>query len=492
MGPRIYPSFQDTNTTAKGSFILTLTNIYLNNIQVTVNGILRDVEYSNLNGYYTTNININDVVTILLTSTPNNYYKMLNVIRRDYTTDDVSGDYGIFDTSISNNNSFDTTGLTVTFTATTSNASYNFEYRISASVMAGTPSPTATPTPSSTPTATPTPTITPTPTPTPTPTSTPIPVPEEGKYVLAANDNTGLYVSSDSGTTFTLITSSTGRTWNGVSMSQSGQYMLASNFNEKILKSSNYGITWSEPTYINRGFPGRKGNFTSCFVSKDGRYQIVGTHSEGFRYTGGTYWVSNNYGSSFNWEIAVDYNSVYDQAVVCSNSNLTPYAAFTTFTGGAYGVVMSGNNLYPPYGLWGDADTSSSGDIWVAITSPNAYSQGVYVSPSPGGWSTYINTNNGTYTTNPRICVSSNASIMLVSAYNQNVYLSTDSGYTFNTIASLGIKNYEDVAISSSGTLMYVAVSSSGNLYKSINGGSTWTTISSVGTGEWKRIATNK
>ena len=151
MGPRIYPSFQDTNTTAKGSFILTLTNIYLNNIQVTVNGILRDVEYSNLNGYYTTNININDVVTILLTSTPNNYYKMLNVIRRDYTTDDVSGDYGIFDTLISNNNSFDTTGLTVTFTATTSNASYNFEYRISASVMAGTPGPTATPTPTPTP-----------------------------------------------------------------------------------------------------------------------------------------------------------------------------------------------------------------------------------------------------------------------------------------------------------------------------------------------------
>jgi len=151
MGPRIYPSYQDTNTTANGSLILSLLNLYLNNIQVTVNGILRDVEYSNLNGIYTTNININDVVSILLTSTPTNYYKMLNIIRRDYTTDDVVGNYGIFDTSISNNNSFDTTGLTVTFTATTSNASYNFEYRISASVMQGTPSPTTTPTPTPTP-----------------------------------------------------------------------------------------------------------------------------------------------------------------------------------------------------------------------------------------------------------------------------------------------------------------------------------------------------
>jgi len=41
MGPRIYPSQQDTNTTAKGSFILTLSNTYINDIQVTVNSILK-------------------------------------------------------------------------------------------------------------------------------------------------------------------------------------------------------------------------------------------------------------------------------------------------------------------------------------------------------------------------------------------------------------------------------------------------------------------
>lgn len=151
MGPRIYPSQQDTNLTAKGSFILTLSNTYINDIQVSVNGLLRDIEYSNLNGYYTTNININDVVTILLRSNPTNYYKTINVLRRDYTTDEVAGNNGIMDTSISNNNSFSTTGLTVTFTATTLNYSYNFEYRISASIMSGTPTPTPTPSPTPTP-----------------------------------------------------------------------------------------------------------------------------------------------------------------------------------------------------------------------------------------------------------------------------------------------------------------------------------------------------
>jgi uncharacterized delta-60 repeat protein len=151
MGPRIYPSQQDTNLTAKGSFILTLSNTFINDIQVSVNGLLRDVEYSNLNGYYTTNIDINDIVTILLRSNPTNYYKTINILRRDYTTDEVSGNNGIVDTSISNNNSFSTTGLTATFTATTLNYSYNFEYRISASIIAGTPTPTPTPSPTPTP-----------------------------------------------------------------------------------------------------------------------------------------------------------------------------------------------------------------------------------------------------------------------------------------------------------------------------------------------------
>jgi len=105
-----------------------------------------------LNGFYTTNININDVVTILLRSTPTNYYKTIDVIRRDYTTDEVAGNAGIVETLISNNNSFSTTGLTVTFTATTLNYSYNFEYRIGASIMAGTPTPTPTPSPTPTPT----------------------------------------------------------------------------------------------------------------------------------------------------------------------------------------------------------------------------------------------------------------------------------------------------------------------------------------------------
>jgi hypothetical protein len=133
MGPRIYPSQQDTNLTAKGSLILTTSTA--NSIEIYVNSTIVNKQFSIINGLYSYGINIGDVVTI--TSIVN---KSFNVTRKDYTTDDNNGNSGIVDTFI--------TGVTnvssFTFTATTSPSSYNFEYLIS---MTPTPTPTPTPLP---------------------------------------------------------------------------------------------------------------------------------------------------------------------------------------------------------------------------------------------------------------------------------------------------------------------------------------------------------
>jgi len=149
MTARIYPSYQDTNLTAKGILILSISS----NVSLYVNNNLINQEYSTVNGLYSYNVNINDVVTIVPSSTT-----LIEVIRRDYTTDDNNADNGITNTTI--------TGITATgytFTATTVNSGYNFEYLIEVDPQP----PTATPTP--TPTNTPTPTTTTTPTPSPTP-----------------------------------------------------------------------------------------------------------------------------------------------------------------------------------------------------------------------------------------------------------------------------------------------------------------------------------
>ena len=132
MGPRIYPSYQDTNTNAKGSLIVNFDELTASdgqtNYTVTVNGILRVLEYNNSSGLYSTYLNINDVVSFGINSDPPSLNKYYNLSRLDYTTDDTNGNTGLVYTAITG--STGTSVTSITFTATTSPASYNFEYRI--------------------------------------------------------------------------------------------------------------------------------------------------------------------------------------------------------------------------------------------------------------------------------------------------------------------------------------------------------------------------
>lgn len=136
MGPRVYPSYQDTNLTSNGSFILSFYGFNYYNVEIYVNNNITNKQYTDVNGFYTYKINSGDVVTII---GPGSW--SINLIRRDYTTDDTSGDNGIIDTSITGT----TTVGSYTFTATTIPSSYNFEYR--ATIMDFAPTPTPTPTP---------------------------------------------------------------------------------------------------------------------------------------------------------------------------------------------------------------------------------------------------------------------------------------------------------------------------------------------------------
>lgn len=160
MGPRIYPSQQDTNTTAKGSLIMSI-DIWIDNVEIYINNNIWNKQYSVIQGLYSIPINLGDVIKI-----ESSEFFSINLNRYDYTTDDSNGDNGIKNTFIN----YSATNNSYTFTATTLNSSYNFEYRSIISYPGPTPTPTVTPTP--TPTSTPTPTATATPTVTPTPTPT--------------------------------------------------------------------------------------------------------------------------------------------------------------------------------------------------------------------------------------------------------------------------------------------------------------------------------
>jgi|LauGreDrversion4_2_1035121.scaffolds.fasta_scaffold204670_2 uncharacterized delta-60 repeat protein len=116
--------------------------------QVFVNSVARDYQFTDINNYYSTFAFVGDIVRFLVLcsgSTPS-----VNIVRKDYTTDDENGDSGIKYTSITPTFNIVSTDIySYTFTASTRPDAYNFHYIVDIQ--------TTTPTPTPTPTMTPTP-----------------------------------------------------------------------------------------------------------------------------------------------------------------------------------------------------------------------------------------------------------------------------------------------------------------------------------------------
>jgi hypothetical protein len=162
----------------RGSLLISYSepnaNTYTTYVTVLVNGADRQVTHNDIDNLYSTYIYSGDVVNVKITTTSN--VNSLDVIRRDYTTDDQGGDNGIRDTFITGTTGNSVGGFyQITFTAEPDILDYNFEYLVDAITsfpVTPTPTPTITNTPSVTPTNTVTPSITPSITPTNTPTNT--------------------------------------------------------------------------------------------------------------------------------------------------------------------------------------------------------------------------------------------------------------------------------------------------------------------------------
>lgn len=122
-----------------GSLIIDLKGQNYNNLYpyytVFVNGVLRYSHSKESEELYSTHLNLNDVVNL-------NFYKYsgitsdIGIYRKDYTTEDSFGNFGITNTKIYYSKA-STTGFSYTFTATTLDNSYNFEYRVLSTTYSG-------------------------------------------------------------------------------------------------------------------------------------------------------------------------------------------------------------------------------------------------------------------------------------------------------------------------------------------------------------------
>ena len=148
----------------------------------------------------------------------------------------------------------------------------------------------------------------------------------------------GLYVSSDSGSTWTEVSGTTGFKWEDVSVSSDGMHMFASKYgattnNQKPLLSNDGGVTWVDSTVENT-------LFTQIATSKDGSVVIAAVK-----------WVSvyfsYDYGKTFNsWF----YGNLEWVSVGMSSDGVRMIAVekdvearISTTNTHAYGPVISGS-----------------------------------------------------------------------------------------------------------------------------------------------------
>jgi hypothetical protein len=131
-------------------------------------------------------------------------------------------------------------------------------------------------------------------------------------YIAVTTGGVGIWRSSNGGTSFSLVYPNgvTNGAYTTIAMSEDGKYWLtggsndSSQYNGGLWVSSDYGATWTlVSSSKNEDWTATSNaSFKSCAVSGDGKYMFA-------KKSGGKIWVSNNYGAVGSWsEIAFPSN----------------------------------------------------------------------------------------------------------------------------------------------------------------------------------------
>jgi len=119
----------------RGSILVTFDEYIddrgIDSFQVNVDSQIRDNHFTDLRNYYSTFVFVGNVVTFTINH-DSGTVAGISITRKDYTTDDEGGDYGIKDTDVTFTSVVTSTQTIVTFTATTRPDAYNFKYLINA------------------------------------------------------------------------------------------------------------------------------------------------------------------------------------------------------------------------------------------------------------------------------------------------------------------------------------------------------------------------
>ena len=240
----------------------------------------------------------------------------------------------------------------------------------------------------------------------------------DGSKLVAAGGNVGLFLSTNSGSTWT---NSFGGDWTRVASSADGAKLVAVTMGD-VVTSTDSGATWQHDYPVE---PERV--WSAVASSADGTKLVVAAYNGGPLYASansGTSWVQlTNYPVANQWILAIA-SSADGRTLATASKKLVPF--------GQGGVYISTN----------------SGQTWVQVTNlPN------------DDWDA--------------IALSADGTKMVAAPQNDSIYISTNTGATWSPTETPS-ELWESVAMSADGTK--VIAGPAAVIYTSVDSGITWTT----------------
>lgn len=242
--------------------------------------------------------------------------------------------------------------------------------------------------------------------------------------------------------------------WTGMAASSSGTEMIAADYGTGLYVSDNSGASWSENTASQA--PGAQS--VAVAISSSGTTFAVAVTNGGYLYistNSGSSWASPNYGGSgYNWS-AVALSSSGSQ-MLAANANVGLYIfSGTTYVRAASGALD-----------WTSVASSANGSNLIAAASGGD----IYVSSNAGaGWNPVSNPGSGSW---KAVASSSSGTILAAAAYGGGIWISYNSGSSWSQTTA-PTEDWTSLACSSDGS-KFVATAYNNGVYISDNWGATW------------------
>eukprot|EP00943_MAST-04B_sp_MAST-4B-sp1_P002108 g2108.t1 len=272
-----------------------------------------------------------------------------------------------------------------------------------------------------------------------------------GTQLAAVVDGGNIWVSSDSGVTWTETAVSGGsKSWYFVTSSANGARLAATVWGGTIWTSSDSGATWSEIS-----ISGGTKNWYGITSSSDGTKLAADVY-------GGNIWTSSDSGATWVERTVGDGTNNWEH--ITSSSNGTKLAVGVhggnIWTSNDSGATWVENTIGDGTNNWVGITSSANGVKLAAVVSGG----NIWISGDSGADWTEISVNGGVK--NWYAITSSSDGIKLAaSVYGGNIWASSNSGATWTEmIVSGGAKNWRIMTLSADGAKLAVTVAN-GNIY---------------------------